>query len=338
MERTLIAVIPSKFAVYFNEIIRGLENIAFGKIIFGDTLDAFQSEITSTAPKSYVFAIASPIAVDILEQFHLVRCANGGTIEWVHSLLTGIDGYRPRHLGSFLTAPMSNARGCYSSILAEHVAMCSLYFCKQVSRIQSNQSLKMWDWFPNGELNGKVLGIVGYGNIGRSVARLMSGFGMKCLGYVRSERDAVDDLGVEQVTGPDGLDKVLSTSDFIVAILPKTQETNDLFNVKRFQQMKKSTVFINIGRGTTVHEGDLLDALQNGTIAGAALDVFKAEPLPKESKLWGVSPSKLVMTPHNADLSAEAFSGAARQFCELAMGYVTTGKLPDYLVDLTAGY
>ena len=335
---TLIAVIPLGLDVYFREILHGLTPSVMNRIVYGSTLSDFLSEIESSESVEYIFAVASPTAFEVLQEFYRVRCENNGHISWVHSLLAGIDAYRPRELSHFLSAPMSNARGCYSSILAEHVIMCCLYFNKQVPRLQKNHGDRRWCNFTNVEMRGKTVGIVGYGNIGRAVAKKFQPFDLNIVAYRRNVLTDIDDLNVHQFSGLNGLHTVLQESDFIVAILPKTQKTNLLFSAKEFSMMKKTAVFINIGRGSTVNEDDLYDALLNEKIAGAALDVFQKEPLPQDSKLWNISPDRILLSSHNADISVEAFEGAATDFDRLARNFVVHGKLPDYLVDLERGY
>ena len=101
------------------------------------------------------------------------------------------------------------------------------------------------------------------------------------------------------MVGLDKLDKVLEKADFIVNVLPKTDETIHFFTKAHFARMKPTTVFMNIGRGQTVVEDDLIEALQSGKIAGAVLDVYTVEPLPKESPLWSMP--NVLMYPHSAD-------------------------------------
>ena len=335
---TLIAVVPQSLDEYFKEAIFSISSDFVERIVYGCDLQAFQTEIDRTDNAEYVFAVASPVAYDVLEEFTNKRCKRNARIAWVHSLLTGIDAYKPRDLKRFLTAPMSNARGSYASILAEHVAMSCLYFNKQVARLQHNHIDKNWCRFANNELRGKVVGIVGYGNIGRAVARTLEPFGVHLIGFRNNKDRDFDDIGVRQYNTVDELGQLLQESDFVVAILPQTPATENFFRTKHFNMMKKSAVFINIGRGSTVQEDELFDALESGTIAGAALDVFRKEPLPSESKLWSLSPNKILLSSHNADISVEAFVGAAQSFVKFFHDFVEFGKTPDYLVDLSKGY
>ena len=225
-------------------------------------------------------------------------------------------------------------------MLAEHVILSCLYFSRQVARLQRNRAAKVYDRFENTELRGASLGILGYGNIGRATAKLATPFGMRVMGHRRTAVATAgepDDLGVALYSGDDGLAAVLSC-DYVAAVLPLTAETKDFVTAARFRQMKPTAVFINIGRGATVVESDLCAALRAGTIRGAALDVFATEPLPESSELWAIDDDRLLLTPHNADISVEALPDAIRQFATYAIDFVTKGTLPSYLVGIQRGY
>lgn len=147
--------------------------------------------------------------------------------------------------------------------------------------------------------------IVGYGDIGNQVAKIMKqGFGMKVTG-VKKRPDSVwtpteHKKNSDQIVGLDEYDKVIQEADFVVGILPKQPETDDFFSKEStFSKMKKGSVFINIGRGSTVNENDLIDALKSEHLGFAALDVFKEEPLPKSNEIWKLP--NVLITPHCAD-------------------------------------
>ena len=146
--------------------------------------------------------------------------------------------------------------------------------------------------------------IVGYGDIGAACARVAKlGFGMKVTGVKRRPAMVKEKHRkyCDEIVGNDQYEKVISEADFVVGVLPRVAGTTDDFFTLRstFSKMKKSAVFMNIGRGTCVLEDDLISALETGSIAGAVLDVFQAEPLPKDSKLWTLP--NVLMTPHCAD-------------------------------------
>jgi len=148
------------------------------------------------------------------------------------------------------------------------------------------------------------MAVIGYGDIGAACAKIAKhGFGMKVTGLKRRPETVSEEHKsyCDEVVGNDQFDRVVQEADFIVGVLPKVPgQTDDFFNAQStFSKMKKTAVFMNIGRGTTVNEEDLAAALKSKEIAGAVLDVFKKEPLIKESPLWDCE--NVLITPHCAD-------------------------------------
>lgn len=151
------------------------------------------------------------------------------------------------------------------------------------------------------ELKGKVWGIVGLGEIGRSVAKIATAFGCEVVYYSTSGRNSNNDF--EKVD----FDKLLEISDIISIHAPLNENTKYLFNAEAFKKMKKSAVLINVGRGPIINERDLTDALKNDEIAAAALDVLEKEPMSPESPFFEIKDSrKLYITPHIAWATREA--------------------------------
>ena len=138
--------------------------------------------------------------------------------------------------------------------------------------------------------------IVGVGGIGAEAARLAAAFGMRVIGV--DARRAEAPPGVAELHRPDALDSLLPRADFVILTVPHTPETEGFMHRARFQLMKRTAFFINIGRGMTTRLDDLAAAIQAGDIAGAGLDVFQREPLPADHPLWTM-PGVLI-TPHTA--------------------------------------
>lgn len=138
--------------------------------------------------------------------------------------------------------------------------------------------------------------IVGLGGIGAEAARLLSALGVTVLGT--DARRPAAPPGVAEMHRPEALDDLLPRADFVILTVPHTPATEGFFNRARFQRMKRSAFFINIGRGMTTRLDDLVAALNAGEIAGAALDVYEQEPLPADHPLWGTP--NVLMTPHMA--------------------------------------
>jgi phosphoglycerate dehydrogenase-like enzyme len=138
--------------------------------------------------------------------------------------------------------------------------------------------------------------VVGVGGIGAEAARLLSAFGVTVL--ATDARRTMAPSGVAELHPPDALEDLLPRADFVILTVPHTPATEGFFNRARFQRMKRTAFFINIGRGMTTKLDDLVAALQAGEIAGAALDVYEQEPLPSEHPLWALP--NVLLTPHMA--------------------------------------
>ncbi len=195
-----------------------------------------------------------------------------------------------RHFGSY-----------HGKLMAESLLGMILFWNRRFDRIVENQKARLYDRPMQQYLrlfSGQHILIAGYGAIGRYFAKLILPFGCKIKGLQRTHAQGVDkETGVEYIRQAD-FSEALAWADHVIDILPASKETNDFFAEPQFALMKSSAFFYNLGRGNSVNEGDLIAALEKETIAGAALDVFKEEPLPKESRLWHTK--NLFITPHSS--------------------------------------
>ncbi|HVT01368.1 MAG TPA: D-2-hydroxyacid dehydrogenase [Patescibacteria group bacterium] len=201
---------------------------------------------------------------------------------------------------------LTNASGTHPIPISEQVLCYMLMFAKRANITLKNQlTKKQWirdfDLVKGFELSGSTVGIIGFGNIGKQIAKLSKAVGMKVvvLEHNKNINDKNDNDTKNIVdtvfTSPDD---VLKVSDFVVDCLPLTDETLHYFTLDLFKKMKQSAYFINIGRGKTVAEKDLILALKDKVIAGAALDVTDVEPLPQDSPLWDFD--NVIITPHSS--------------------------------------
>eukprot|EP00946_MAST-07B_sp_MAST-7B-sp1_P002576 g2576.t1 len=244
--------------------------------------------------------------------------ALGQNVRWVHSFFAGVDALapfiashlQPRQLRPAASGaiPFTNGRGAFSSSLAEHIMASALHFNKKISRCQQNVRDKKWDKFVMPTLSGKTIGFVGFGHIAQTSARIAKAFGMRVVALRRNKGKGGGGEGglADVVYGPEDKFQLISESDFIVSALPGTPETLDYFGEAEFSAMKADATFISIGRGVVVDEDALAASLKAGTLAGAALDVFKTEPLPEASPLWDCG-ERLLLTAHNADYTEDYF-------------------------------
>jgi phosphoglycerate dehydrogenase-like enzyme len=197
---------------------------------------------------------------------------------------------------------ISNFREIYNDHIGAHIMSFVLAFARGL-HIYLPQQLRR-EWKPSGRESDDVVVhlpqatalIVGVGGIGAETARLAAAFGMTVIGL--DERRSDKPAGVTEMHRADALDTVLPRADFVILTVPHTPETEGFFNRARFQRMKKSAYFINIGRGMTTRLDDLVAALEAKEIAGAALDVYEIEPLPASHPLWTMP--NVLLTPHTA--------------------------------------
>jgi phosphoglycerate dehydrogenase-like enzyme len=218
--------------------------------------------------------------------------------------------------------------------IGEMVFNMMLMHVKGADQNRRNQQAKKWGRYTPGLLAGKTLGIVGLGSIGRRLAYLGKAFGMRVVATRRS-KGKTSARNVDVVYSGQQLDRLLAESDFVVDSLPSTPETIRLFGQKEFRRMKPSAFFVNIGRGTTVDEEDLIKALEEKWIAGAGLDTFAKEPLSPESPLWEIP--GVIITPHIAGAAEDYQEKATEIFCENLKRYVSGQKLKN-LVNKKLGY
>jgi phosphoglycerate dehydrogenase-like enzyme len=195
---------------------------------------------------------------------------------------------------------VTNFRGIFNEHIAAHILAFVLAFARGFHRYFPLQVQHRWEPAPLDagvvHLPESTALIVGVGGIGAETARLCAGLGMRVIGTDARLTQAPE--GVSELHTPDALDELLPRADFVILTIPHTPETEGLMHAGRFQLMKRSAFFINIGRGMTTRLADLDAALRGGTIAGAGLDVFEQEPLPADHPLW--SAPNALLTPHTA--------------------------------------
>jgi len=189
---------------------------------------------------------------------------------------------------------LTNVRGAFDRPMAEWTLGHVIGFAKGTYDTYLEQGNKNWKHKETEIIQGKSALIVGVGSIGRECARLLQAVGMDVSGVGRTARSGDQDFG--EIHAVASLTTQLAHADYVVLITPLTETTRGLFGSAEFRAMKNTARFINIGRGPLVDEIALLAALENGEIAGAALDVFVEEPLPSDSSFW--TAPNCVVSPH----------------------------------------
>jgi phosphoglycerate dehydrogenase-like enzyme len=264
-------------------------------------------------------------------------------IEWIHTRSAGIDFLSSPALASF-PGRVTNARGQFSSTLAEYAALAVSYFAKDLPRLLRNKQRREWDKYDVREVRGAALGILGYGDIGRASARLAAAHGMKIRAVRRKRGGAEGDEGGEgdgladaiYGSSPAELRRLFSESDYVLCALPLTPETRGAIDRGCFDAAKPGCVFITVGRGPVVDEAEMVRALQDGRLRGAALDVFEVEPLPASSPLWELD--NVLLSPHNMDKTATFMHESTEFFVREQLPRFVQGRELLNPVDPKAGY
>lgn len=255
-------------------------------------------------------------------------------LKWVQTWSAGVD-YLPQDLFKERNILLTNTSGIHAIPISEMILGMMLSISRNLKRAAVHQSRGKWDANEDNmsELHGKTIVIVGVGEIGKATAKLAEAFGMNVIGVRRSGKEVPH---VSKMVSMEGLEEVLAEGDYVVNILPLTDDTRHLFNEQAFAAMKKEACFINVGRGATVDTSALLKALQEKQIASAALDVFEEEPLPSDHPLWSMD--NVLITPHIAGSTPYYKERAFEIFIENLKAYVKNETLPRNLVDYSRSY
>src|SRR5437867_2225059 len=221
-----------------------------------------------------------------------------GRARWIHSLWTGVEGIlRPELLEH--PALLTNGRGVFRWPLADWVTAVMLFFAFDLRRVVQQQEQGVWKPFISTTLQGRTLGIVGYGAVGSATAARLRPFGMKIAALRRRPELFQDDSLVDQTYPPGQLKELMAASDYVLVVTPLTAETRGLVGEAEIAVMKPTAVIMNVGRGSVIDEAALIRALESRRIRGAALDVFSSEPLPPGHPFWQMP--HVLLSPHTAD-------------------------------------
>ncbi|HIG98237.1 TPA: D-2-hydroxyacid dehydrogenase [Candidatus Woesearchaeota archaeon] len=250
----------------------------------------------------------------------------------IQSIAAGNERILPMLKGSKVL--LADASGVHAIPIAEQVLGYMLTLERQLLAAVKNQERKEWNRdLAVGELNGKTVLIVGLGAVGRGIAGLCNCIGMNVIATKRTVPK--NEEGVGGLHPAAKLHLLLPLADYVVLSLPATNETRHMFGAKEFSLMKRTANFINIARGSVADEPALVEALEKRKIAGAALDVFEKEPLPKDSPLWEME--NVIITPHSAGLTPYYIDRVVRIFCKNLRAYLDGKQMPT-LVDEKKGY
>lgn len=263
----------------------------------------------------------------------LVTAEKAPKLRWMQTLSAGVDKLPLQALAE-RRVRLTNARGVHTIQMSEFTLSLMLQWVRKANTLYESQLRK--EWFQSisvDELAGKTLGIVGAGAIGEAVARKAKAFDMSVIGF---NRTGTPQPGFDNtVSGDEGLGHLLAISDFVVLLLPSTPKTRGLLTKEHLSLMKSSAFLINLARGDVIDEGALIQMLQEGKLAGAALDVFEQEPLPAASPLWSMK--NVIITPHIAGSSAHYTERVSSIFYHNLRAMLDGGDMMN-VVSLTEGY
>jgi phosphoglycerate dehydrogenase-like enzyme len=271
----------------------------------GDVLGQDGADPDAAPDALFVWAQRRPVLAEILRQ-------HGRHLRWVHFRRVGI---APSILGlfdPFAQIQLTNGSGASGVAVAEHTLALLLALLKRLPVLHESQRQHAWPReFPAFELRGQTACIVGLGDVGLSVARVLRPLGVRLLGVRRRAEHRAE---VDETYTPDALHRVLPRCTILILAAPSTPATQDLIGAEELALLPAGAWVINVGRGSVLDEAALIAALQEGRLSGAGLDVLADEPPPPSSPLWDMP--NVIITPHSAAHTAATDDRSVELFLE----------------------
>jgi phosphoglycerate dehydrogenase-like enzyme len=302
-------------------------------------------------------ASADYSGVDVLYAGNPPRdLAEAADLKWVQVHMAGVNALHDHPLYTQSRIPLTTTSGVHAATIADYAITVILALAHRVPRMLEWQARggwppdeRRWELFVPTELRGATLGVIGYGSIGRELARIATtAFGMRVLACKRDPSRRPDAGYCPPGTGdpegalpeawfaPDGLRELLARSDVVVMCAPLTAETRAMIGAAELAAMQPSAFFVNVGRGASVDEAALADALRARRIAGAAIDVFAEEPPPAGHPLYRGLDS-VILSPHVSGFMPAYDDGCTDLFAENLRRFLAGAPLLN-LVDRARGY
>jgi D-2-hydroxyacid dehydrogenase (NADP+) len=296
-----------------------------GEIRDDETMRAAEAEAAAVLPE-----------VDVLVgwgRFPVYALPHVRKLRWIQSVSAGVDRLDKSVVERVV---LTNGTGLGAEPIGEHVTMQLLMLARGAREYFFRQQRHAWErGYPVREIAGMTMGIVGMGAIGAAVARRARALGLRVIGIRRSVAQRSPDLVADEVCPPDDLPYLLAESDVVVLATPLTPETRGLIGAEQLRQMRPGSFLINIARGAVVDEPALIEALRDGHLGGAALDVVQSEPLSPESPLWDMP--NVIITPHVATGSDKYLDRVSELVCDNLRRYLDGRPLRN-LIDTARGY
>jgi D-2-hydroxyacid dehydrogenase (NADP+) len=275
-------------------------------LILATSAKDYKNTLETKFPKLSIHAVTREEEIgDFIEKTDILFTAQisdeligrAKNLKWIQTLSAGVD--------SIINLPslrkevlLTSARGIHGPQMSEMAILLMLALNRNFPKVIRNQDQRVWERWPGKLLHNKKVGILGMGTIGEEIARKCKVLGMTVFGIdiVKRKIDSVDFF-----CGPEELLRVTKEVDYFIIVVPSTPQTKKMIGTKALSSMKPTAFLINIGRGDIVDEEALIHALKTGKIAGAALDTFWKEPLPKDNPLWDMK--NVIITPHVGGIS-----------------------------------
>ncbi len=244
---------------------------------------------------------------------------------WIQCTSTGIGQLLSRT--GLLDSPITftTAKGIHAKPLADFVLMAILWFAKDGFRMVRDQAAHRWLRYCGRDLRGATVGLIGLGTIGREVARACRGIGMRVIATRRTVGAGDQDADVDGLVPMAELPSLLGAADYIVLATPHTRQTEGLIGRKELAAVKPDAVLINVARGAVIDEPAMIEALRDGRLGGAALDVMAAEPPAADNPLWDMP--NVLISPHSASTVETENARLTDLFCENLRRYLRGDRL-----------
>jgi len=253
-------------------------------------------------------------------------------LKWVQLASAGSDHMQRE--GIFEKRPdllLTTASGVHETPISEHIAAMILHFSRGLNIAVRNQPMHKWERYRADEAAGRTVCFVGYGPIARRAAQICKSLGMRVLAVRASIAEQQPGFeAVERFYPPAELNEVLAESDYVVVAAPRTPQTERMISTEQFEAIKEGAVLINISRGALVDEPALVEALRNGRLKGAGLDVFDPEPLPEASPLWDMP--NVLITPHVSGSNPHYDRRVTDLFCDNLRRYLQGDPLRNLVI------
>lgn len=302
-------------------------------------------EQVNGAPEDYLFSFYPSLndvpaeevsaANIIIGQFSATRAGEAENLEWLHGSMAGIDSFlAPGVLPENVL--LTNSAGAYGPAVSEHMVAATLALVRRFPQYMRNQTARVWK--PEGNIiciEGSTVAVLGLGDIGGHYAKKMKALGAYVIGIRRTDKDKPEYVD-EQYT-VDRLPEVIGRADIVAMVLPGSKETEKLMNEDLLYRMKPGSYLVNDGRGSAVDLDALKKVLDDGHIAGAALDVTDPEPLPADHPLWDYK--NVLLTPHVSGgfFLRRTLDNVISIACKNLRLYTHGGQM-EHVVDRSAGY